>query len=426
MKNIDVDNLRKYRCFIFIVVTNQYLQSFIVNLKTINYICMNLLANIVNHSSGQSKSVRYVLLAFICFFSFVMSLSVRAQKAVIPDTKEYKVLKCDLHLHTVMSDGLVWPTVRVDEAAAEGLDAIAITDHLEYRPIGKKMSDMSLNHAYDEAKQQADKKKLLLVKAVEITRGLPGGNLNALFLNDIDALDKYWNRTNWQSNEGLKDALLDAKNQGAYVFWCHPWWPNADNKPRWTDVNEDFFKEGLFKGIEIKNGRYSPEAYRWATDKELTIFGNTDAHGPVKLSAGNYRDITLVFAKNRSIDALREALLDGRTMVLAGNLLYGKEALALSLLESCLSYTNALIDEHKVEVIITNKSTIGFKLSRIEKTTFALSASNIEIPPMGSVVLTLTGSTFKRGEKYMIPVQFDTIYLTPDTHLVYQINFTVR
>ena len=44
----------------------------------------------------------------------------------IPDLDNYQTLKCDFHMHTVFSDGLVWPTVRVDEAYAEGLDAIAI------------------------------------------------------------------------------------------------------------------------------------------------------------------------------------------------------------------------------------------------------------------------------------------------------------
>lgn len=42
----------------------------------------------------------------------------------IPDLKGYRTLKCDFHIHTVFSDGTVWPTVRVEEAYREGLDAI--------------------------------------------------------------------------------------------------------------------------------------------------------------------------------------------------------------------------------------------------------------------------------------------------------------
>ena len=52
----------------------------------------------------------------------------------IPNILGYQTLKCDFHIHTVFSDGNVWPTIRPEEAWREGLDAIAITDHIEYTP----------------------------------------------------------------------------------------------------------------------------------------------------------------------------------------------------------------------------------------------------------------------------------------------------
>lgn len=52
-------------------------------------------------------------------------------------------MKCNLHTHTVFSDGLVRPTVRIDEAYREGLDVIAITEHIEYRPHEE---DVKANH----------------------------------------------------------------------------------------------------------------------------------------------------------------------------------------------------------------------------------------------------------------------------------------
>ncbi|MCX6329637.1 MAG: hypothetical protein NTZ85_09025, partial [Bacteroidia bacterium] len=59
------------------------------------------------------------------------------QEILLPNIPGYLTLKCDFHLHTVFSDGVVWPTVRVNEAWEDGLDAIAITDHIEGHP--KKM-----------------------------------------------------------------------------------------------------------------------------------------------------------------------------------------------------------------------------------------------------------------------------------------------
>ena len=43
-------------------------------------------------------------------------------------------LKCDFHTHTIFSDGHVMPSLRVIEAWQQGLDVVAITDHIEYRP----------------------------------------------------------------------------------------------------------------------------------------------------------------------------------------------------------------------------------------------------------------------------------------------------
>ena len=45
----------------------------------------------------------------------------------------FNVYKADLHSHTIFSDGQVIPRFRVREAWQEGLDILAITDHIEAR-----------------------------------------------------------------------------------------------------------------------------------------------------------------------------------------------------------------------------------------------------------------------------------------------------
>ena len=37
--------------------------------------------------------------------------SKKRNNIIIPDVKGYKTLKCDFHMHTMFSDGLVWPTI---------------------------------------------------------------------------------------------------------------------------------------------------------------------------------------------------------------------------------------------------------------------------------------------------------------------------
>ena len=89
----------------------------------------------------RHKIVLSILFVNLLFAPFTLGQSRR--EIHFPDILGYKTLKCDLHMHTVFSDGLVWPTARVDEAWREGLDAISITDHIEYQPHKK---DIPTNH----------------------------------------------------------------------------------------------------------------------------------------------------------------------------------------------------------------------------------------------------------------------------------------
>jgi hypothetical protein len=70
------------------------------------------------------------LIVLVLFCGTLAQAEVR-HEIHFPDLPGYQTLKCDLHMHTVFSDGYVWPTVRVDEAWREGLDAISLTDHIE-------------------------------------------------------------------------------------------------------------------------------------------------------------------------------------------------------------------------------------------------------------------------------------------------------
>ena len=55
----------------------------------------------------------------------------------IPQVNGYNVYKADLHTHTICSDGRITPEQRVREAWQDGLDILAIADHMEYRRYEK-------------------------------------------------------------------------------------------------------------------------------------------------------------------------------------------------------------------------------------------------------------------------------------------------
>ena len=106
----------------------------------------------------------------------------------LPDIAGYETLTGDFHIHTVFSDGKVWPDVRVNEAWRDGLDVIAVTDHLEYRPHGKKIEG-DLNEPYRIAAKRGEQLGILVIPGCEITRQKPVGHINALFIEHIYITD---------------------------------------------------------------------------------------------------------------------------------------------------------------------------------------------------------------------------------------------
>ena len=242
------------------------------------------------------------------------------ERPYFPDILGYQTLLCDFHIHTVFSDGLVWPSIRSEEAWREGLDVIAITDHIEYLPH-KKDVRVDFNRSHAIAKPRGDELDVIVIKGAEITRGMPPGHCNALFLKDVAALDV----NDWP------DAFEAALAQGAFVFWNHPGWTGqqSDGVARWYDEHTDLVEKGWLHGIEVVNTHeYYPEAHAWCLEKKLTMLSNSDIHNPLNLDyhlhRGDHRPLTLVFAHGKSELAIKNALFARRTVVYSENWLVGE------------------------------------------------------------------------------------------------------
>ena len=123
----------------------------------------------------MNKRILNLLLILFCLLFEGFGQNVSKEKQ-IPDISGYITLKCDFHMHTVFSDGKVWPTVRVTEALKEGLDAIALTDHIDK---GKPVTDVvkNLNRAFEIAAEEAVGTDLILIKGGEITFSMPPGHV---------------------------------------------------------------------------------------------------------------------------------------------------------------------------------------------------------------------------------------------------------
>jgi hypothetical protein len=234
-----------------------------------------------------------------------------------PDIPGYVTLMCDFHTHSVFSDGNVWPTVRIDEAWREGLDAIAITDHVEYHPHKEDVS-VNLNRTYELMEERARQHDILLIRGAEITHDTPPGHFNAIFIRDALPLNV----------SDLYAQVGQVAEQNGFVFWNHPGWQGPE-RGRWGEEQTHLFEKGWLQGIEICNGdNYYRDGHKWALEKGLTLVGDSDIHDPsptTPWTPAQHRTLTLVFAQERTLGAIHAALVDGRTAVWCQNRLYGRE-----------------------------------------------------------------------------------------------------
>ena len=310
-------------------------------------------------------------------------------RIAIPDFGGYKTLQCDFHIHTVFSDGLVWPTVRVDEAYSEGLDAVSITEHLEYRPF-KQDVVASHNRAYEIAKSSADNRNVILIRGSEITRSMPPGHFNAIFLNDSEAIAK----------DDWRESFAEAKRQNAFIFWNHPGWDaQQPDTTLWWEEHTEIYDKGWMNGIEVVNEKsYYEEAFQWALDKKLTILGNSDIHEPIQadydFSSGEHRATTLVFAKARTPEAIREALDNRRTAVYHKDLLIGEEQYLRQIFDNSIEILDVIPENNRITINILNKSGLTFKLKKTSHDKNVVYFRDFEIKPHSkhSVSIRFTGN----------------------------------
>lgn len=304
--------------------------------------------------------MKKLIIIVLLFVSLTSLINAQRKTVHLPALPGYVTLKCDFHMHTVFSDGNVWPTVRIDEALRDGLDAIAITDHLEYTPK-KDFIPVDFNAAWKITEGYAKERNLILVHGTEITRKMPPGHFNALFIKDasIIAKDSVW------------DSFEAAIKQGAFLQWNHPGWKSQepDGIPKMYDIHKKLIKNGWLHGIELfNNSEYYPLVFTLCKQNNLALIGNSDVHGTISeiysKPEDTNRPMTLVFAKKRNHDSLKEAMFAGRTMVYFRDILAGKEEYAKPFFYQCISVGKPFYQNDKSLFFeVTNNSDIPFYLT---------------------------------------------------------------
>ena len=350
------------------------------------------------------------------------------QALPVPDLPGLHTLKGDFHLHTVFSDGNVWPTVHVQEAWRDGLDVIALTEHAEYQPHSQDVN-IDLLRSYRLAKPVADQLGIILVSGMEITKpdpwkappSLPDGSahFNALFLSDPNAI-----RT-----PDLFEALRLAKAQGAFVFWNHPRFRVA--RGRWFAPVAKAHDERLFQGMELVNGPdFYDEAFPWVAERQLTILANSDAHDPIPARAsGHRRPITLVFARSRDAEGVRDAMINRRTAAWAGDDVWGAEEHLQGLWAGAVTVETPVVSRKTAPMIrLRNASAISMRVALGGGPEWLLLPAPADLPAQAVTLLRPAYMPGMPAGEHRIQLQLEVMNLhpSPGRNLTVTVPLTVR
>lgn len=304
---------------------------------------------------------------------------------VLPQVRGFNIYKADLHNHTIFSDGSVTPEFRIQEAWHDGLDVIAVTEHVEYRPYEGKMMNFltgyvpknvkpansnvirseatdagilsDLNYPVKLYQNAAKAYGITVIPGAEITREPTViGHYNALFTKD--------NNTIYAKDP--MQSIRNAKAQGAIVMQNHPGWRRTTLDM--MEFEEKVYAENLIDGIEIMNGgEFYPRAITRAQKNKFFMASNTDIHGSTAedyvLGGDGTRNMTFIFAQENTLEALREALEARRTLAYSHGTLAGEESLLVDLFKA--SVATKVIQKAangSKTVQLTNNSSIKYTL----------------------------------------------------------------
>jgi hypothetical protein len=303
----------------------------------------------------------------------------------VPEIEGYLTLKGDFHMHTVFSDGSVWPETRVDEAWSDGLDVIAITDHDRYHP-NKDYLSTDNTISFQIAGECAREKNILLIRAFEITRKMPPGHFNAWFVTDGNLPE-----LNDTSMQAFLSVIEKLTGQGAFITWNHPGWAaQQKDTVKWFEIHQTLLNKGWLHGIEVFNEyEWYPVALQWAKTKNLAPFANTDIHDAIPATYGIspdfIRPMTLVFAKERTLESIREAMFARRTVAWFNGHLAGSEKILGELFDKSVKIKKISSANGKIKYQVSNPTDFIFNMKGLSKDW----SNRVDIPGRSEVIITV-------------------------------------
>ena len=352
------------------------------------------------------KNLILVLVIFFVNINYTQN-----KKTFFESPKDIYYISSDLHIHTVFSDGAVWPTIRVDEAIRDSIDLISLTEHLEYQSHLSDIPHTNRNRSFQIAGGYVQNRPLAVVHGTEITKPMPPGHFNAIFIQDAN---KFFDK-NKEPLEFIK-GIKEANDQEAFVFWNHPMWEanRSDGIVKLDPIHQEIIDKKLLHGIEVVNfDTFSEEAMQIALDNNLTMMGTSDVHILIAWDfniekESFHRPITFIMSNNRTMNSIRDALFNGDTFIWYRDLIIGKSNNLKQVIDNNLEVISKGYSyrDRKVEILqieLKNKSVAPINLNYTGEYTFHNDYKFINLEPKSSKTIYVKTKKIKQK----VDLEFD-------------------
>ncbi|MCE7743295.1 MAG: histidinol phosphate phosphatase domain-containing protein [Candidatus Heimdallarchaeota archaeon] len=185
----------------------------------------------------------------------------------------------DFHTHTYLSDGVLGPAEHLRRLVVQGLDAVAITDHVDSSTIDHVLNSLDqIRYDFEE--------HITFLPGVEITHVLP---------SQIPELARKAKQRNFLvvvHGETIVEPVVQGTNEAAVKcpdvdILAHPGILTF-KEAKWAEDNEVFLEITTRCGHSLGNGLVAELALK--TGAKMVL--NTDSHAPRDFISHELRDKT--------------------------------------------------------------------------------------------------------------------------------------
>ena len=161
-----------------------------------------------------------------------------------------------------------------------------------------------------------------------------------------------------------EQAIRNARAQGALITHNHPGWERTTCDM--SEFQKKIYDAGLVDGVEITNGSsFYPDIVRRCVERKLYMVSATDIHAATSNVYGKhnfYRDMTLIFAKDKSEKSIKKALLSQRTLGYCGGNIIGEKSLLEKVFQASVTAKYIATSKKGVQIALTNHTSFDYTL----------------------------------------------------------------